>query len=75
MTGPATDRPGRISAGTVLEARILSLEAAGDSCLVHLEVGETLVAKITRPAAEALALAPGARVYLVVKSQAIRRLV
>jgi molybdate transport system ATP-binding protein len=70
----AADPPGRISARNVIEARVRSLEATDDGCLVHLDAGEDLVAKITRPAAEALSLAPGTGVHLVVKSQAIRRL-
>lgn len=70
----AADPPGRISARNLLEARVASLEPTADGCLVHLAVGDPLVAKITRAAADALGLAPGSRVHLVVKSQAIRRL-
>jgi molybdate transport system ATP-binding protein len=70
----AADPPGRISARNVLEARIAALEPVEDGLLVHLEAGDPLVAKITRSAADALALAPGGRVHLVIKSQALRRL-
>jgi molybdate transport system ATP-binding protein len=70
----SADPPGRVSARNVLPARVRSLEPADDGCLVHLDAGERLVAKITRPAALALALAEGSHVHLVVKSQAIRRL-
>jgi molybdate transport system ATP-binding protein len=70
----AADPPGRVSARNVLPARVRSLAPAEDGCLVHLDAGDPLVAKITRSAAEALALAAGDHVHLLVKSQAIRRL-
>jgi molybdate transport system ATP-binding protein len=70
----AADPPGRISARNVLDARVVTLETATDGVLVHVDAGEPLVAKITRAAADALELAPGARVHLVIKSQALRRL-
>ncbi|HEY5657525.1 MAG TPA: molybdenum ABC transporter ATP-binding protein [Myxococcota bacterium] len=69
----AADPPGRISARNVMPARVVRCESEEDGVLVHLDAGERLVAKITAAAAEALALAPGAAVHLVIKAQALRR--
>jgi molybdate transport system ATP-binding protein len=70
----AADPPGRISARNVLPAVVVRSESTTDGILVHLDVGDELVAKVTAAAARALALEPGARVHAVVKAQALRRL-
>jgi molybdate transport system ATP-binding protein len=70
----AADPPGRISARNVLPAVVTRCEPTADGVLVHLEAGDVLVAKVTAAAAQALALAPGVRVYAVIKAQALRRL-
>ncbi len=70
----ASDAPGRISARNVLEAGVVRCEPCEGGCLVHLDAGEPLVAKVTRGAVEKLGLRAGARVYVVIKAQAIRRL-
>ena len=70
----AAERPGRLSARNVLPARITGLEERDGNVWVHLHAGEPLVAKVTRGAARALALAEGGEVHVIVKAQAIRRL-
>jgi len=70
----AADPPGRTSARNVIAARVARCERGGTGVLVHLDAGEPLVAKITEAAERALELAPGARVHLLIKSQALRRL-
>jgi len=70
----SADPPGRISARNVIAARVDRCEASGADALVHLDAREPLIAKITTGAATSLGLAPGARVFAVVKAQAIRRL-
>jgi molybdate transport system ATP-binding protein len=70
------DPPGRISARNVFEARIARCERSGGDALVTLDAGpaggERLVARVTPAAVETLALAPGARVHVILKAQAIR---
>lgn len=70
----AADPPGRISARNQLEARVRRLEPADGSVLVHLDAGDPLVARLTEEAVRELALAPGASVFAIVKSHALRRL-
>jgi molybdate transport system ATP-binding protein len=73
----SADPPGRVSARNVCEARVARCEPAGGDAFVHLETlpgGEPLVAKLTAGAAQHLGLAPGSRVFALVKAQALRRL-
>jgi molybdate transport system ATP-binding protein len=74
----AIDPPGRISARNVFEARVASCERRGTDALVTLAAGaaggERLVARVTPAALDELALAPGARVHVILKAQAIRKL-
>jgi molybdopterin-binding protein len=70
----AADPPGRTSARNVIPARVARCEAGPGGVLIHLDAGDALVAKITADAAEALALARDARVHLVIKAHALRRL-
>jgi len=70
----SADPPGRVSARNVIPARVDRCETHGPDALVHLDAHEPLVAKITTGAATSLGLAPGARVFAVIKAQAIRRL-
>jgi molybdate transport system ATP-binding protein len=69
----ATERPAGISALNVLEGRVLGVrEADGASVTVEIACGsETLAARITRFSAAELALAPGRRVFAVIKGVAI----
>ena len=70
----ALDPPRRISARNVIEGRVVSCEARDEDVLVEIDAGERLTAKLTTAAVRALEVAPGARVYLIVKAQALRRL-
>ena len=68
------DRPGRLSARNICPGRIERIEPAGDDRLVHVDAGgERLVSRVTAGAAEELGLEAGGSVYLIVKSQALRR--
>jgi molybdate transport system ATP-binding protein len=71
------DRPGRISARNVLHGRVESLATVEEGPLqhlVHVAVGEErMVARLTESAVRDLALKPGLDVYLILKSQALRR--
>ena len=75
----AADPPGRVSARNVLRATVARCERLEGDVLVHLRCAggagraEPLVAKVTTGAAEKLALGPGSDVYVVIKAQAIRR--
>jgi molybdate transport system ATP-binding protein len=70
----ATDRPGRISARNVFEARVVACEEAGGDVFVTLDAGERFVAKVTRRAVVDLGLAEGVTVFAIVKAQALRHL-
>jgi molybdate transport system ATP-binding protein len=69
------DRPSRISARNVISGRVAQLDAQADHRLVHVDAGaDRLIAKLTRGAVDELALCEGAEVYLIIKSQALRRI-
>jgi molybdate transport system ATP-binding protein len=69
------DRPSRISARNVIAGRVARIDAQPDHRLVHVDVGEDrLIAKLTESAVEELELADGSDVYLIIKSQALRRI-
>ena len=69
------DKPGHLSARNVCRGRIERIEEHADHRLLHLDVqGEPLVAKLTEGAVRELALSRGAQVYLIMKSQALRRI-
>jgi molybdate transport system ATP-binding protein len=71
----ALERPRGLSVQNVLEATIVELtEEFGAIVDVELRVGATpLIARITRKAAVELSLAPGKRVYALVKAVSIDR--
>lgn len=70
----ALDRPDRISARNRLPGRIARIEPHLDHVLVHVALRDLEIAsKITASAVEDLALEVGQEVYLVIKSQALRR--
>ena len=55
--------------------RLEWLDAQSDHQLVHVDAGrDRLIAKLTRGAVDELALCEGAEVYLIIKSQALRRI-
>lgn len=69
------DRPQRISARNVLPGRVAAIDAQPDHHLVHVGVGsERLTAKLTAEAVRELELGVGRGVYLIIKSQALRRI-
>jgi molybdate transport system ATP-binding protein len=69
------DRPSRISARNVCPGRVTGIDDQADDPLVHVELGgEKMIAKLTIGAVEDLALANGSEVYLIIKSQALRRI-
>jgi len=71
----ALERPTRVSIQNVLEARIESIGQTKDASVdVTLRVGASaLISRITRKACEELALAPGSRVYAMVKAVSLER--
>jgi molybdate transport system ATP-binding protein len=69
----AATEPRDLSALNVLEGTIAEMRA-GDGAVVDLRLdchGEPLVARLTRHSVDRLGLAPGRRVYAVVKAVAI----
>ena len=70
----AVDPPGRISARNVLEGRVEECERHAQDVLVHVDTGERITARLTPSAVSKLELVPGARVFLVIKAYAVRRL-
>ena len=69
------DRPNRISARNLCPGQISHIDAQSDHFLVHVDVGsDRLIAKLTERAVLDLQLATGPRVYLIIKSQALRRI-
>jgi molybdate transport system ATP-binding protein len=68
----ALDPPSRISARNVLEGEIAAVSAEGGRAMVSVaHAGQTLLCDLTMDAAEDLSLAPGLKVWAVVKSVAI----
>ena len=65
--------PEGLSALNILSAEIVALrEGGGPGVMVQMQCGtDKLLARITRRSADALALAPGERVYAVLKSVAV----
>jgi len=69
------DRPSRISARNVFAGRVARIDAQPDHRVVHVDVGEDrFAAKLTARAVDELALEAGSDVYLIIKSQALRRI-
>jgi molybdate transport system ATP-binding protein len=71
----ALERPSAVSIQNILEATVVSLGGEFGAIVdVHLLVGPTpLVARVTRKAAAELGLAPGAKVFAMVKAVSIDR--
>jgi molybdate transport system ATP-binding protein len=73
----AVEPPRGLSARNVFEARITAVERTGADVTLHCvledrEAGSAWFARVTPAAAAALALAPGSRVWLAVKSHSVR---
>jgi molybdopterin-binding protein len=71
----ALDRPSRISARNLLPGRLAGIDDQSDHVLVRVDVGaDRLIAKLTAGAVEDLSLTSGSDVFLIIKSQALRRI-
>lgn len=69
------DPPSRISARNICPGRVTRIDVQAEDLLVHVGLGrERLIAKLTIGAVEELGLATGSDVYLIIKSQALRRI-
>ncbi|MDA1132220.1 MAG: molybdenum ABC transporter ATP-binding protein [Proteobacteria bacterium] len=69
----ALDRPTNISVLNVFDGKIVALEEDGAQVDVRLDIGVPLWARITRHSANELRLAPGVRVFAMVKAVAVDR--
>ena len=67
----ASERPRKISARNILEARVESVHPMGYSVLVHAHLEQPWVIEITPDALANLDLKEGSEVYLIVKSSSI----
>ena len=67
----AAERPRKISARNILEARVDSVHLMGYSVLVHAHLEEPWVIEITPDALANLDLKDGGSIYLIVKSSSI----
>jgi molybdate transport system ATP-binding protein len=67
--------PPRTSARNVLEGRIEALERVNGAVYLRVNAGPTIWAEVTEDAVRELGLAPGSRVYGLVKASAIRGVV
>lgn len=69
----ATKRPDSISARNILEATIERIDVVGDNAVVEVRaLDQTLRARVTSAAVEALELKTEQAVFLVIKQQALR---
>ena len=71
----ATKRPEGLSARNVLPARVLTLDASRPGIVLRATLapgGPALDVLLTRASTESLGLAPGARLFLVLKSNSVR---
>jgi molybdate transport system ATP-binding protein len=68
----ATERPRGLSARNVVPGTIASLSREGAIVRVHVNVGVLIEAHVTPIASEELGLAPGCKVWLVVKTHSCR---
>lgn len=64
----AAEKPGRLSARNLLHGRIANLQERGALCVATIDCGAAFQAHVTRGAARELALAPGAPIWLIVKT-------
>ncbi|MSQ25821.1 MAG: ATP-binding cassette domain-containing protein [Dehalococcoidia bacterium] len=64
----ATELPHGLSAGNVLPARVVSLAPRGFEVLAQVDCGAPFTAQLTPRAVQRLGIAPGAQVWVVVKS-------
>ena len=67
----APDAPGGVSARNRLRGQVVAIEPAGALTRVRIDCGFPLVAAVTRPALEELALRPGLPVSVILKAPAV----
>ncbi len=71
VVGESAEGSGALSARNRIRGRVLTIEPAGPLVRVRIDCGFPLVAAITRPAHEELALRPGLAVAVIVKAPAV----
>jgi molybdate transport system ATP-binding protein len=64
----AAEKPDRLSARNLLHGRIANLQERGALCWAKVDCGAEFQVHVTRGAARELALAPGAAIWLIVKT-------
>ena len=67
----APDAPGGVSARNRLRGQVTAIEPAGPLTRIRIDCGFPLVAAVTRPALEELALRPGLPVSIILKAPAV----
>jgi molybdate transport system ATP-binding protein len=71
----ATQPPERVSARNVLAGEVLAVDPSPDGVWIGASAaGLEWTIRLTRSAAEELGLAPGSRIWLIIKTHAFRRL-
>jgi molybdate transport system ATP-binding protein len=68
----ATEEPRRLSARNVFAGSIFALRREGALIVADVDAGEVFVVHLTPGAVEALRLAPGVRVWLIIKTHSFR---
>ncbi len=68
----ASEPPRGLSARNVIHGRILSLVREGPTVVARVDAGAPFVVHLTPGAIEALGLAPGRHVWLIVKTYSCR---
>lgn len=71
VVNESTDVSGALSARNRVPGRVVSIEPAGPLVRVRIDCGFPLVAAVTRPALEELALRPGSSVAIILKAPAV----
>ncbi len=70
----ATERPRNLSARNILEGEVVALEQRGPTVIATITAGVTLDVHLTPGACQALQLAAGSRVWVVIKTYSWRAL-
>lgn len=65
----ATKRPEGISAGNVLQGRIIEIETVDGQSIVKVEAGQTFVVRLTTGAISRLHLIKGQEIFLIIKTR------
>jgi molybdate transport system ATP-binding protein len=70
----ATKRPEGLSARNVIEGKVSAVDELSGVAMVRVEAKESFYVRLTHRAIEALSLAPGASVHLIIKTHSVHRL-